>query len=128
MVILNKLPQDTGVNGGNMPKIALVDLDGVLNNYDGRYSENEIPQPKNDVENFLVQLSKTYEIHIFTVRNKNLTNKWLQKHNLDKYIKEVTNIKNPFASIIIDDRAINFNGNFDEVLKKAINFQPYWKR
>ena len=110
-----------------MPKIALVDLDGVLNNYDGNYNEKEIPQPKDNVENFLIKLSSVYEIHIFTVRNKDLTYKWLKNYNLDKYIKEITNIKNPYASIIIDDRAINFNGNFSEILNQAINFKPYWK-
>ena len=110
-----------------MPKIALVDLDGVLNNYDGKYNENEIPQPKDGVESFLTNLSSVYEIHIFTVRNKDLTIKWLKKYNLEKYIKEVTNVKNPFASIIIDDRAINFNGDYNEVLNRAINFKPYWK-
>lgn len=111
-----------------MTKIALVDLDGVLNNYDGNYNVNEIPQPKDDVENFLIELSSAYEIQIFTVRNKDLTSQWLKKHNLEKYIKDVTNIKNPFASVIIDDRAINFSGNYDEVLNKAINFKPYWKK
>ena len=110
-----------------MSKIALVDLDGVLNNYDGNYNANVIPQPKDNVEDFLIKLSSAYKIHIFTVRNKELTTEWLKQYNLFKYIKEITNIKNPFASIIIDDRAINFNGNFDEVLNKAINFKPYWK-
>lgn len=110
-----------------MPKIALVDLDGVLNNYDGKYNANVIPQPKDDAEDFLIKLSSAYEIHIFTVRNKELTFEWLKKYNLDKYIKDVTNIKNPYASIIIDDRAINFNGDFSEILNQAINFKPYWK-
>ena len=111
-----------------MPKIALVDLDGVLNNYDGKYNANEIPQPKDNVEEFLINLSSVYEIHIFTVRSKEIVVEWLKKYNLDKYIKEVTNIKNPFVSIIIDDRAINFNGDFDDVLDKSIKFKPYWKK
>ena len=73
------------------------------------------------------ELSKIYDIEIFTVRNKIKTIEWLQKNNITHLIKEVTNVKNPYASIIIDDRAIGFNGDFSKVLEQAQNFKPYWK-
>ena len=37
-----------------MAKIALVDLDGVLNDYTGKYNEQEIPKIKNGAKEFLI--------------------------------------------------------------------------
>lgn len=110
-----------------MKKIALVDLDGVLNEYSGKYSEIELPKIKDGAREFLEELSKIYDIEIFTVRNKIRTVEWLQKNNIVHLIKEVTNVKNPYASVIIDDRAINFDGDFDKVLELVKEFKPYWK-
>ncbi len=70
-------------------KTILIDLDGVLNKYNGKYdAENFIPMksvkvPKNLSKNFM----EHYVIKIFTTRNKILTVKWLMKYRLDKYIK-----------------------------------------
>lgn len=110
-----------------MTKTALVDLDGVLNNYSGKYNEYEVPTIKDGAKEFLEELSKNYDIEIFTVRNKIRTIEWLQKNGIIHLIKEVTNVKNPYASIIIDDRAIGFDGNFKKTLEATIGFKPYWK-
>lgn len=110
-----------------MRKTALVDLDGVLNNYTGKYNENEIPEIKDGAKEFLEELSKVYNIEIFTVRNKIVTTEWLQKNNIVHLIKDITNVKNPYASIIIDDRAITFDGDYNKILETSIKFKPYWK-
>ena len=110
-----------------MAKTALVDLDGVLNNYSGKYNENEVPEIKAGAREFLEELSQAYVIEIFTVRNKIKTVEWLQKNGISHLIKEVTNVKNPYATIIIDDRAINFDGDFNKTLKQSEVFKPYWK-
>ena len=110
-----------------MAKIALVDLDGVLNDYTGKYNEQEIPSIKAGAKEFLEELSKYYDIEIFTVRNKIRTVEWLKENKIDHLIKDVSNIKNQFASLIIDDRALRFTGNFKSTLEKAIGFRPYWK-
>ena len=47
-----------------MAKIALVDLDGVLDNYTGKYNEQEIPPIKDGAKDFLEELSKYYDIEI----------------------------------------------------------------
>ena len=47
--------------------------------------------------------------------------------SLNHLIKDVTNVKNPFASVIIDDRALNFDGNYSSLLEKVKEFKPYWK-
>lgn len=110
-----------------MAKIALVDLDGVLNDYTGKYNEQEIPKIKNGAKEFLEELSRYYDIEIFTVRNKIKTVEWLKENKIDHLIKEVSNVKNQFASLIIDDRALGFTGDFKSILDKAKDFKPYWK-
>ncbi len=106
----------------------LVDLDGVLNYY-GReaYSENYIPSLKNGARDFLEKLSCEMELYLFTSRNLLLTSKWLVDNKLDKYFKDVTNIKIP-SYLYIDDRAICFKGNYDETLEEIRNFHVYWKQ
>ena len=110
-----------------MSKIALVDLDGVLNEYSGKYNEYEVPKIKKGAKEFLEKLSENYDIEIFTVRNKIRTVEWLQENNIIHLVKEITNVKNPYASVIIDDRAIGFNGDFNKVLDISKDFKPYWK-
>ena len=66
-----------------MAKIALVDLDGVLNDYTGKYNEQEIPKIKNGAKEFLEELSRYYDIEIFTVRNKIKTVEWLKENKID---------------------------------------------
>ena len=50
-----------------------------------------------------------------------------KQNKIDHLIKDVTNVKNPFASVIIDDRALNFDGNYSSLLEKVKEFKPYWK-
>ena len=45
-------------------------MDGVLNNYNGNFDENFIPEIKTGVKEFLEKLSLNYKIKIFTTRNK----------------------------------------------------------
>ena len=111
-----------------MCKTILIDLDGVLNTYAGNFKEYELSPPRAGVENFLQELSQNYKIEIFTVRNKKVTLEWLQKYQLDKYIYDITNVKNHYVSIIIDDRALNFNGDFNKTLAEIKDFAPYWAR
>lgn len=109
-----------------MKKTVLLDLDGVLNEYDGNFDENFIPNPKEGAREFLSAVSKNYIIKLFTTRNKILTAKWLIKNNLDEFIEDITNIKEP-AYLYIDDRCIRFNGDFDELKNQIDNFKPHYK-
>ena len=108
-------------------KKILIDLDGVLNEYGKeKYDENYIPEIKQGAVEFLEKLSDFAELYLFTSRNIMLSTKWLIKNKIDKYFKDVTNIKIP-SYLYIDDRTICFNGNFETTLKKIIEFKPYWK-
>ncbi len=55
-----------------------------------------------------------------------LAAKWLIKNNLDKYFKDVTNIKMP-CQLYVDDRTICFKGDYQKTLDEIINFKVYWK-
>ena len=109
-----------------MPKTILIDLDGVLNNYDGNFDKNVMPEIKKGAKEFLEKLSKDCEIKLFTTRNKLLTAKWIFDKNLENYITDITNIKD-VCYLYIDDRCINFNGKFDELEEKIENFKPWYK-
>lgn len=107
-------------------KTILLDIDGVLNFYNGEYIENFIPPIRPDAKDFLDKLSKTCKIKLFTSRDINLAEKWVKENNIQKYIKEITNTKEP-AWLIIDDRCISFNGNFDDLNKNIESFKVWYK-
>ena len=108
-------------------KTILIDLDGVLNNY-AHFEEGNIPPIKEGAEEFLQKLyiSNEYEIVLFTTRNLLLAAKWLIENNIDKYFKDITNVKLP-AYIYIDDRAVQFKGDFEKLHDEIKNFKVYWK-
>lgn len=109
-------------------KVILVDLDGVLNNYGSRpFNPMKIPGIKQGARSFLRKLNKNYDVVLFTTRGLLLSSKWVIKYNLDKYIKDVTNIKIP-AYLYIDDRTVQFKGNYKETLKEIDEFSVYWKK
>ena len=80
----------------NYTKKILIDLDGVLNQYGKeKYDENYIPKIKSGVVEFLDNLSQIAELYLFTSRNLMLSAKWLMDNNIDKYFKDITNVKIP---------------------------------
>ncbi len=107
-------------------KTILIDLDGVLNTYDGNYSENYIPEVKKGAKEFIKKLNKDYDLILFTTRNSLEATKWLIENKIDKYFKNVTNVKIP-AYIYLDDRAIKFSGDYQNTIKQIEDFKVYWK-
>ena len=108
-------------------KKILIDLDGVLNEYGKEpFDENFIPDIKAGAEEFIKELSEIAELYLFTTRNMLLSSKWLVENNLDKYFKDVTNIKLP-SYLYIDDRCICFRGKYKQTLDEIKSFKVYWK-
>ena len=60
----------TSATSMDYKKIIQIDLDGVLNKYDGNYNNGEIADLKNGAREFLEKLSQEYKIEILTVQNK----------------------------------------------------------
>ncbi len=107
-------------------KKILIDLDGVLNIYNGKYEPDVIPDIKNGARELVENLSKNFDLYLFTTREKSLSKKWLNENKLNMYFKDITNIKIP-AYLYIDDRCICFNGDFQKLMSEINNFNVYWK-
>ena len=109
-----------------MKKTILIDLDGVINNYTGNFDISFIPGIKKGARKFLFELAKNFEIKIFTTRNKILAAKWIIEENLDGIITDITDRKE-LSYLYIDDRCVNFNGNYSDLIKSIKAFKPWYK-
>lgn len=107
-------------------KTLLIDLDGVLNCYNGNFDKDFIPTVLNGANEFLQDVSKDFEIKIFTTRNKLLTAKWLIENHLDKFITDITD-KKELSWLYIDDRCLQFKGDFKKLSNEIKNFKPWYK-
>ena len=105
-------------------KTICVDFDGVLNEYDG-YEEEDLGEPLTGSKEFIKELRKKYKVVILTSRQKEQVIGWLNNNGFPSM--KVTNRKVP-AVAYIDDRAIQFNGNYKKVISRLKNFKPYWAK
>ena len=108
-------------------KTILFDLDGVLNTYNGEYDKDCIPPIKEGAYELIRDLSENYKIVIFTTRNSLIASKWIIENGLEQYVDNVTNVKEP-AYLIIDDRCIKFDGDYNELRRKIDTFQVWYKK
>lgn len=102
-----------------------IDFDGVLNNYKG-YDGDNLGTPRPGAKEFLEQLNQEYSITIHSVRRYSKIITWLTEYGLIMYVDNVTSYKVP-ATAYIDDRGINFDGDYEKALRKVKDFKPYWK-
>ena len=97
-----------------------IDFDGVIHkNSKGYYDGTIYDEPIIGSKNAIKEISKKYDIIIFTAKakpdrpiiggktGKELVWEWLKIHGFAKYIKDVTSEK-PRAVAYIDDKAIKF--------------------
>lgn len=107
-------------------KTILIDLDGVLNTYTGSFNPEFIPPIRAGVKEFLATLSQNYELKLFTTRSSELAMQWLEEYQLTSFFTEVTNIKKP-AWLLVDDRCVTFDGNYDNLTEQITLFKPWYK-
>jgi len=67
-----------------------------------------------------------FDLKLFTTRSKVLVEKWCKDNDIMHYFSEITNVKK-MAWLIIDDRCIKFNGNYQLMLSKILEFKPWYK-
>jgi len=84
-------------------------------------------EPKEGAFEFVKELALNYELWVFTTRNRESVLKWLSDYGFEKYIKDVTDKKEP-AYVYIDDRGIRFDGDYEKLMSDVQSFQPYWKK
>ena len=106
------------------PTICL-DFDGVFNNYKG-YDGDNLGTPREGIREFLEKLNEDYTIEVCSVRRYSKIIKWLHDNDLLQYVANVTSYK-PKAIAYVDDRGINFSGDYEETLKQIKNFKTYWE-
>ena len=111
-----------------MRSIVCVDLDGVLNQFDGWKGAAYFHPPHPGAREFLRRLNECgYQVVVFTVRWKPDVERWLTEHKLADFVSEVTD-KKPPAHIFVDDRALCFRGDFDSVLDEIKHFRAHWEK
>ena len=77
-------------------RVVCVDLDGVLNLFDGWKGADYFHPPRPGAEHFLRWLwEHDFRIVIFTVRWPEHVEAWLRQHGLKRYVHEVTDKKPP---------------------------------
>lgn len=107
-----------------------IDFDGVIHNFDkGWHDGTCYGEPIPGALEAIKNLSQNYKIIIFTAKAKpnrplvqgktglTLVEEWLKKHDIFKYVSEITSEK-PRAQIYIDDRGyrfINWDKTFHDI-------------
>lgn len=107
--------------------VVCVDLDGVLNVFDGWQGADYFHPPRPGAEEFLRGLrDRNYRVIVFTVRWAEHVEQWLERYGLSRYVDEVTD-KKPPAHVYVDDRAICFRGDFNDALRQIAEFKAHWE-
>lgn len=87
-------------------------------------------EPVEGIKETIEQLRKDYRVVIFSTRcatNEGIfqISTWLKKYNIT--VDNVCSTK-PAAFIYVDDRAVNFNGNCEKLIKDIQNFKPWTEK
>jgi FMN phosphatase YigB (HAD superfamily) len=105
-------------------KTLLIDFDGVLHDYHGWTGLTDVGKPIEKSRKALILLSREYKLICFSTRPAEIIEPWLRHWGFPPM--EVTSEKKP-AHLIIDDRAIQFKGEWtDELLEQIRQFKPHW--
>jgi hypothetical protein len=108
------------------PPVVCVDLDGVLNTFDGWRGAEHFHPPREGAREFLAGLKNSgFRVVVLTVRWHEWVLTWLTEHGLAEFVDEVTDRKPP-AHAYVDDRAVCFRGNFEGTLNDIRTFRPFW--
>lgn len=108
-------------------KTICFDLDGTLAQYDGWKGAEVIDDPYPDAVEFCKKLvADGWTIHVYSARKAWVVNAWLETWGFPSLMRAVN--RKPTDSILVDDRAIRFKGNFKVLLEQIKIFKPWWKK
>jgi len=110
------------------PKVVAVDLDGTILRFDGWKGQKHFGEPLPGAKEALFELKRRGFIVVIWTTRKNIEDikRVLAKYGIPfDYINE--NPHQPpdcggkiYADFYVDDRAVEFNGNWDTVLRKIL--------
>lgn len=110
----------------------IFDFDGVINSYASRWQGADvIPDPPvTGIKKAIAEIRQHYRVVVVSSRcyqdgGIRAIKAWLEKYDIT--VDDVTDEKPP-AVVIIDDRAITFDGNTEGLLTKIKNFKPWNKK
>ena len=107
-------------------RIVCVDLNGVLDDYQGWRGPKHFDGPRAGAREFLEALvNRGYGVVVFTTRYAPDVWQWLRDYQLDSFIIDVTDRKPP-AHVFVDDRAVCFRGDFGSTLREIELFSAHW--
>jgi hypothetical protein len=114
-------------DSADRPRIACVDLNGVLDSYTGWKGASHFDPPRPGAREFLASLrDRGFQIIVFTTRYHEHVWGWLREHRLESLVTDVTDRK-PAAHVFIDDRAVCFRGDFESTLRDVDRFAAHWE-
>lgn len=124
-------------------KIA-IDFDGVLHGYSKGYQDGEIYDPPvpGAAEAMKKMKEQGHYLYIFTTRTNKIFKKkgdgkdekyqenqikeWMAKYDIP--YDKIWTFGKPMADLFIDDRAINFAGNWDDTIETVTNFKTWLEK
>jgi len=109
----------------------IFDFDGVINSSSGWQGASLIPDsPVPGIKDAIIEIRKHYRVVVVSSRCyqaggiEDIT-AWLKKYNIQ--VDDITDEKPP-AVVIIDDRAITFDGKTEGLLEKIKKFKSWHKK
>ena len=107
------------------------DFDGVIHRYSEGWKDGsiyDIPTP--GIRETINKLSKEYRIIVCSTRcaepdKLKEMQDWCDRYEI--YVDDFS-VGKPVASMYVDDRAINFTGNCNKLIKDIRNFEPWTEK
>ena len=115
-----------------MKKTICLDFDGVIHSYKSGWEGIETceDEPVEGTCKAIAKLREKFVVKVFPSRCKLPLGLFAVKNYLRKHkivVDEVCDFK-PIAAIYLDDRGIQFNGDWDEALTAIDNFKHWIKK
>lgn len=110
-------------------EIIYFDFDGTLADYKGDFKEGQTGKPLEGVIEGLKELKNSgFDIGIYTARNTEADRvgieEWIKSNNLTGIITDVK-LGKPHWFLLVDDKAMNFDGKLD--INSIKKFKAWWK-
>lgn len=107
--------------------VIVIDLPGLLLNEIGEHLPDEPSSVRPGARDFLKALcDRGFSVHVWTSMSEDLVVKWLELHGLDRYVEAAHSGKAP-GSILLDPRAVYFDGQWGHALGMLDGVKPYWE-